>query len=66
MGALRHLERLLARRLAVELDPQPGPIRRQQVAVLPLDLHRKDIRHGRARSARLLLHADVAGRQVEL
>src|SRR5919199_5412092 len=61
-----HLERIRPRCLAVELDPQPRPPGREEVAVLPLRLYGDHVRQDRAGTVGLLLDAEVVAREVEL
>src|SRR5581483_12198742 len=47
VGKLSHLEGMRAGRVTIELDSQAGASRRQQVAILPLDLNRHHVgEHG--------------------
>src|SRR5947208_466636 len=66
VGQLALLVGILLRRLAVELDAQAGRGGRQQVAVAPGRLRRDDVAEGLVGAARLLLHPEVGGGQVQL
>jgi len=66
MRHFRHLEWVLSRRFAIELDAQSRARRRQQIPILPFRLHRHHVRQHRTGLARLFLHAEVAASQVQL
>ena len=54
------------RRLPIKVHPQSRECGWQQVAVLPLGLHRDDVCQERSRPVRLLRDAEVRARQAQV